>query len=139
MNYHVEHHMFPMVPYHALPELHRQVQADLPAPYPSMTAALREVAGALSRQRHERGYFVVRRLPGIGAAVWTRSARRRVRVVSAAEQWIDACGVDDVDREDVLPVQHDGRALAVYHSPDGTFHRRRGCAPPSRHCSRTAS
>ncbi len=63
MNYHVEHHMFPMVPYHALPELHREVLADLPAPYPSVTAALREVAGALSRQRHERGYFVVRRLP----------------------------------------------------------------------------
>ena len=31
MNYHVEHHMFPMVPYHALPELHRGDEGRLPA------------------------------------------------------------------------------------------------------------
>ena len=30
MNYHVEHHMFPMVPYHALPQLHEEIKADLP-------------------------------------------------------------------------------------------------------------
>ena len=28
MNYHIEHHMFPMVPYHALPRLHELVKAD---------------------------------------------------------------------------------------------------------------
>ena len=33
MNYHVEHHMFPMVPYHALPALHAEVADDLPVPY----------------------------------------------------------------------------------------------------------
>ena len=27
MNYHVEHHMFPMVPYHALPQAARDDQA----------------------------------------------------------------------------------------------------------------
>ena len=27
MNYHVEHHMFPLVPYHALPRLHAAVEA----------------------------------------------------------------------------------------------------------------
>jgi fatty acid desaturase len=32
MNYHVEHHMFPMVPYHALPKLHALIKDDLPAP-----------------------------------------------------------------------------------------------------------
>ena len=26
MNYHVEHHMFPMVPYHALPALHAEIK-----------------------------------------------------------------------------------------------------------------
>ena len=31
MNYHVEHHMFPMVPYHALPGLHEAIKADMPA------------------------------------------------------------------------------------------------------------
>jgi fatty acid desaturase len=32
MNYHVEHHMFPMVPYHALPRLHATIKDDLPPP-----------------------------------------------------------------------------------------------------------
>ena len=30
MNYHVEHHMFPLVPYHALPRLHAVVKDDCP-------------------------------------------------------------------------------------------------------------
>ncbi len=30
MNYHVEHHMFPLVPYHALPRLHAAVKRRLP-------------------------------------------------------------------------------------------------------------
>lgn len=29
MNYHVEHHMFPMVPYHRLPDLHKEIKHDL--------------------------------------------------------------------------------------------------------------
>ncbi len=32
MNYHIEHHMFPMVPYHALPRLHEELRDDLPTP-----------------------------------------------------------------------------------------------------------
>ena len=35
MNYHIEHHMFPMVPYHALPQLHELIKHDLPEPNPS--------------------------------------------------------------------------------------------------------
>ena len=35
MNYHVEHHIFPTVPYHALPKLHEAIKADCPTPYPS--------------------------------------------------------------------------------------------------------
>ena len=34
MNYHVEHHMFPLVPYHALPRLHAVVKEDCPRPTP---------------------------------------------------------------------------------------------------------
>ena len=33
MNYHVEHHMFPLVPYHNLAKLHELVKADMPKPY----------------------------------------------------------------------------------------------------------
>src|SRR5262249_12584046 len=43
MNYHLEHHMFPMVPYHALPRLHERMKADSPPAYPSLWAAWREI------------------------------------------------------------------------------------------------
>ena len=64
MNYHVEHHMFPMVPYHALPRLHEAIKADCPPPYASCWAAYREILPALRRQWRDPGYFVRRPLPG---------------------------------------------------------------------------
>jgi fatty acid desaturase len=39
MNYHVEHHMFPMVPYYRLPELHEEIKHDCAPVYPSLWAA----------------------------------------------------------------------------------------------------
>jgi len=63
MNYHVEHHMFPMVPYHALPKLHEVIKDDLPTPNPSIWAAYREMVQAVMRQRREPGYYLKRQLP----------------------------------------------------------------------------
>jgi fatty acid desaturase len=63
MNYHVEHHMFPMVPYHALPALHADMKADTPPPYPGVWAAYREIIPALLRQARDPGWFVRRNLP----------------------------------------------------------------------------
>jgi fatty acid desaturase len=63
MNYHVEHHMFPMVPYHALPRLHAAVKADTPKPYNGLWEAYREIIPAILRQRREPTYFVRRDLP----------------------------------------------------------------------------
>ncbi len=63
MNYHVEHHMFPMVPYHALPRLHAAIKADCPPPYRSTIEAYREIIPALLRQRRDPNYFVQRQLP----------------------------------------------------------------------------
>ncbi len=63
MNYHVEHHMFPMVPYHALPRLHALIKDDLPTPNPSIFNALVEMVTAVNRQRHEPDYYLRRTLP----------------------------------------------------------------------------
>ncbi|MFO1039582.1 MAG: fatty acid desaturase family protein [Geminicoccaceae bacterium] len=63
MNYHVEHHMFPMVPYHALPKLHEAMKADCPPPYPSCWAAYKEIVPAILRQVREPTWFVQRQLP----------------------------------------------------------------------------
>jgi fatty acid desaturase len=63
MNYHIEHHMFPMVPYHALPRLHEIIKNDLPPASPSMWHAYREVWPVLLRQLKYEDIFLVRELP----------------------------------------------------------------------------
>ena len=68
MNYHVEHHMFPMVPYHQLPKLHEEMKPYCPAPYPSTWAAYAEIIPAVIRQIREPGWFVQRQLPAVAPA-----------------------------------------------------------------------
>ena len=63
MNYHVEHHMFPMVPYHALPRLHATIKDDLPTPTPSIAAGFREMWPAFKRQLLNEDFFLKRDLP----------------------------------------------------------------------------
>ncbi len=63
MNYHVEHHMFPMVPYHALPRLHEVIKHDLPAPDASILAAYRQMWPAFKRQLNNEDFFLKRELP----------------------------------------------------------------------------
>jgi len=63
MNYHVEHHMYPMVPFYRLPELHKLVRHDCPAPYANLRSVYREMIPAPIRQRREPAYFIQRPLP----------------------------------------------------------------------------
>jgi fatty acid desaturase len=63
MNYHVEHHMFPMVPYYNLPALHEEMKADTPRPYNGFWEAYKEIIPAVIRQTREPAYFVKRELP----------------------------------------------------------------------------
>ena len=63
MNYHVEHHIFPNVPFHALPDLHAEVKDQLAPVYPSLPAAYREIVPTLLRQRQDPTYYVERPLP----------------------------------------------------------------------------
>jgi fatty acid desaturase len=63
MNYHLEHHLFPMVPYHALPELHVLVKPYCPPPYCGLAAAYREILPTLWRQAKDPHYCIVRAVP----------------------------------------------------------------------------
>jgi fatty acid desaturase len=69
MNYHVEHHMFPTVPYHALSKLHQEVKADMPKPYNSIWEAFREIIPTLFREVKDPTYFVRCQLPGAAQPV----------------------------------------------------------------------
>jgi fatty acid desaturase len=63
MNYHIEHHMFPMVPYHALPRLHALIKDDLPPPNTSIWDGYREIIASLKEQRKNPAYYLRRTLP----------------------------------------------------------------------------
>jgi fatty acid desaturase len=69
MNYHIEHHMFPMVPYHALGKLHQELKADMPKPYSSLWEAYREIIPTLIRELKDPTYFVRRELPSTAQPV----------------------------------------------------------------------
>jgi fatty acid desaturase/nitrite reductase/ring-hydroxylating ferredoxin subunit len=68
MNYHLEHHLFPTVPYHALPALHREVADHLPPANTSVLDAYREIADALRHQRHDPDWEIPDRVVPAAAA-----------------------------------------------------------------------
>jgi 3-phenylpropionate/trans-cinnamate dioxygenase ferredoxin component len=35
--------------------------------------------------------------------------------------WIAACSTDEIDEEDVMRWDHEGRSFAIYHAPEGDF------------------
>ena len=36
-------------------------------------------------------------------------------------EWIEACGTEDIDEEDVIRFDHEGQTFAVYHSLDDEY------------------
>ncbi|MEE8270760.1 MAG: fatty acid desaturase family protein [Alphaproteobacteria bacterium] len=73
MNYHIEHHLLPMVPYHALPALHAEIKDDCPPASNGLWESYREIVPALLRQMRDPTHFVRRRLPA-GARPYIESA-----------------------------------------------------------------
>ncbi|WP_442783363.1 fatty acid desaturase [Collimonas fungivorans] len=63
MNYHVEHHMFPMVPFYNLPKLHAFIKDQCPPAHPGLLDAYREIIPTLWRQRKDASFYVKRQIP----------------------------------------------------------------------------
>ena len=63
MQYHLEHHLYPNVPYYNLPALHEVIKDQCPAAYNGLWPVFAEMLPVLWRQRHEPGYFIERPLP----------------------------------------------------------------------------
>src|SRR5216683_5842429 len=104
MNYHVEHHMFPLVPYHNLPALHALVKADMPTPYQGLLEAYREIIPTILRQTKDPGYHVKRKLPtptnrndAPGTAVAFTAVGKPV-----VEGWVEVCDSAKLLKADVV-------------------------------------
>src|SRR5690606_26369035 len=56
MSYHIEHHLYPAVPFHALPKLNELVAGQLPLPARGALGANREILQVIRRQRQDPSY-----------------------------------------------------------------------------------
>jgi MocE subfamily Rieske [2Fe-2S] domain protein len=120
MNYHVEHHMFPLVPYHALPSLHALTKHDCATPYPSLFSAWREIVPTILKQVKDPGYHVKRQLP-------QKRSRSNESVHASqadpdAEGWIEACLTGDLSPANVIRFDHGKKTYALYRNEDGQLY-----------------
>jgi Na+-transporting NADH:ubiquinone oxidoreductase subunit F len=123
MGYHVEHHMFPLVPYHALPKLHAIVKDDMPPPYPSIIAAYREIIPAVLRQSKDPEYCIKRPLPPPTPTTVEPDSSHIIKSNgSVVDGWLEICDSALLNKEDVLRFDHDQSTYAVYRVADGGYY-----------------
>ncbi len=120
MGYHVEHHMFPLVPYHALPKLHELVKADMPTPYNSLIEAWREIIPALIRQSKDPNFFIQRQLPS--SSVTNIGGAQSNVVTRMVDGWLEVCPVASLQNEDVLRFDFEQKTYALYRAADGQLY-----------------
>jgi MocE subfamily Rieske [2Fe-2S] domain protein len=117
MNYHVEHHMFPLVPYHALPALHEKVKDDMPMPYPNLWTAWKEIIPAVLKQRKDPAYYVKRKLPEPKKT--ENDTHQRSFASPDKEGWLEICASADLDIEDVIRFDHQKKTFALCRDNEG--------------------
>ena len=120
MNYHVEHHMFPLVPYHALPKLHETIRHDCPPPYRSILSAWREILPAVIRQLDDPGYHVKRPLPPPQEK--STDGRHVSEAKPDAAGWVEVGAESDLPLGDVIRFDHGRKTFAVIRDHDGKLY-----------------
>ena len=63
MNYHIEHHLYPSVPFHALKKLHSEIKMQLPNPQKSLIEAWNEMISCLVIQMRTPSHNIIPVLP----------------------------------------------------------------------------
>lgn len=63
MNYHIEHHMFPLVPFYNLPKLHEMIKEQCPPVYNGLLEVYAEIIPAVLHQVRDPSWYVLRPLP----------------------------------------------------------------------------
>ncbi|HEY1919791.1 MAG TPA: fatty acid desaturase [Streptosporangiaceae bacterium] len=125
MNYHVEHHMFPGVPYYNLPRLHEEIKGYLPPPKTSMFEAYREILHALLAQRRDPTWELPRdwQPADITSATATSSARaaRRALVGNRAGKNVDLGPADVLRPGQMIGVQIDGQPYVLCRQSGGKY------------------
>ena len=137
MNYHIEHHMFPLVPYHALPRLHEEMKNDCPPAYGGIAEAFREIIPTLRKQVKDPSYFVVRTLPeGAGTGIQPGHLFKASMDEADENGLVRICHVDDLVSGEVVRFDLDDQTFAVYKLGEGRYYMTEGvCTHGNSHLS----
>lgn len=127
MNYHIEHHMFPLVPYHALPRLHELMKEDCPKPYNGIIQAYKEIIPAILKQRKDPSYYVERRLP---ENVLMTNTLKKNKFIGNREKLvggkIEVCSVEKLSKGEIVRFDFEQKTYAVYHTNSDKFYATEG-------------
>ena len=63
LEYHIEHHIFPMVPWYNLPKLHEIIKDQLPKPNKGLIGAYRDIIPSIHKQAYDPDYTPDRKIP----------------------------------------------------------------------------
>jgi MocE subfamily Rieske [2Fe-2S] domain protein len=120
MGYHLEHHMFPLVPYHALPKLHELMKSDSPPPYNGLVEAYREIIPAVLRQAKDPTFYIQRPLPAPAPQAAGAQAEKVIHGAGrpVVDGWIEVCPSAALQREDVIRFDLPQATYAIYRAAD---------------------
>jgi Na+-transporting NADH:ubiquinone oxidoreductase subunit F len=124
MNYHLEHHLFPGVPYHALPALHDEVKAYLPPAKRSIPEAYREIVTALRHQRTDPNWELpLPELPDITAPALVSNEPIFAEKVDfdRASGHVDLGPADQLEPGQLRGIEIDGAPYVLCRSTGVTF------------------
>ena len=123
MNYHIEHHMYPLVPYHALPALHKEMKDDCPKPYTSIWDAWKEIIPAVLKQAKDPKYFVTRKLP---APKIIKDAIAKVYSGNVRDGIANVCSTEELKKSDIIRYDQDGKTYAIYRAENNEYYATEG-------------
>lgn len=134
MNYHIEHHMFPLVPYHALPKLHKLIKNDCPPVYTSIYNAWSEILPTIIKQVKEPGYYVKRKLP-IAKKIVPEDFLKS-NSVPDTKGWVSVCPNTKLAKEGIIRFDHEKKTFALYRDNKGCLYATDGiCTHGNTHLS----
>lgn len=115
MNFHIEHHMYPLVPYHKLPQLHALMKNDCPPAYQNLWQAWKEIIPAVIKQNQDPDYYVNRQLPATANPSEYRAPTISYGAAEPADEagWIKL-NAPEPELNSVIRCDIQGHTFAIY-------------------------
>jgi fatty acid desaturase len=63
MEYHIEHHIFPKIPFYNLKKLHKVIKSQMPKPKEGIIDAYKEIVPTIFKQATDKNYFIHVEIP----------------------------------------------------------------------------